>query len=661
MRGMRQTGALAAIFCIAACLAACDGTATGPGGMDLAGMLPTSDMATVPATIPIKHVVIIVKENHTFDNYFGSFPGAEGISTCQLKDGTTFTCPHAPDRTPRDMCHEHSCALTDYNGGAMNGWEDVSGSDSGGDHLAWAQYGEGDIPNYWQYARHFTLGDHFFAGQLGPSFPGHMFTVAAQAGWASGNPNTQITHPYWGCDQDSSTLVDVEDATTCTTKQVFPCFKIPSLPDVLPSQSWKFYGTNFYIFPEVWSMFDAVDSYCTEEKYAEVDTKKLKTEDVKEVVDLCFQCKLCYPNCPYTPPHEFAIDFPRLLLRWKAQRVRREGVPLRARAMRDPAAIGRAASLVPQVANAALRNRANRLLMEKTIGVHRDKLMPTYTRDTFPRWWERHRPMLEPAEPLKEGIAEPTPMKVALFSTCLIDFNDPEVGRAAVAVLEHNGVEVVRPPEQVCCGMPFLDGGDLDGATALIQRNVTAFTPFVDQGYAIVVPSPSCSLMVREEFPQLLATAAAQRIAGAAHDLDAYLYRIGREGRLKRDFRRRFGRIQYHVPCHIRVQNVGIRGRDLLKLVADQVDAVQECSGHDGTWSMQREHFRDSLRWGEKAFAGMRATGDESCAIACTDCRLAALHIEQGAGRKTVHPIVALAHAYGFDIGTGLESKPVTA
>ena len=387
----------------------------------------------------------------------------------------------------------------------------------------------------------------------------------------------------------------------------------------------------------------------------------LSATEIDQVVDLCFQCKLCYPNCPYTPPHEFAIDFPRLLLRWKAQRVRRDGVPLRARAMRDPAAIGRAASLVPQVANAALRNRANRLLMEKTIGVHRDKLMPTYTRDTFPRWWERHRPMLEPAEPLKEGIAEPTPMKVALFSTCLIDFNDPEVGRAAVAVLEHNGVEVVRPPEQVCCGMPFLDGGDLDGATALIQRNVTAFTPFVDQGYAIVVPSPSCSLMVREEFPQLLATAAAQRIAGAAHDLDAYLYRIGREGRLKRDFRRRFGRIQYHVPCHIRVQNVGIRGRDLLKLVADQVDAVQECSGHDGTWSMQREHFRDSLRWGEKAFAGMRATGDESCAIACTDCRLAALHIEQGAGRKTVHPIVALAHAYGFDIGTGLESKPVTA
>jgi Fe-S oxidoreductase len=165
--------------------------------------------------------------------------------------------------------------------------------------------------------------------------------------------------------------------------------------------------------------------------------------------------------------------------------------------------------------------------------------------------------------------------------------------------------------------------------------------------------------MVREEFPQLVATPAATAMAQHAHDLDEYVYRVAREGRLKRDFKRRFGRVQYHVPCHIRVQNIGIRGRDLLKLVADQVDAVQECSGHDGSWSMQKENFADSLRWGKKAFDGMRLEAGEPCALACTDCRLAALHIEQGAGRKTVHPIVALAHAYGFDVGCELESKPV--
>jgi len=192
-----------------------------------------------------------------------------------------------------------------------------------------------------------------------------------------------------------------------------------------------------------------------------------------------------------------------------------------------------------------------------------------------------------------------------------------------------------------------------------IRANVDALAPYVEQGYAIVIPSPSCSLMVREEFPQIVAGARTDSVAARAHDLDEYLYRIAREGRLKRDFKRRFGNVRYHVPCHIRVQNIGIRGRDLLGLIADCVDTVQECSGHDGTWSMQTEHFTDSLRWGQKAFNGMRTDAGEPCALACTDCRLAALHIEQGASRRTVHPVVALAHAYGFDSGVELESRAV--
>lgn len=387
----------------------------------------------------------------------------------------------------------------------------------------------------------------------------------------------------------------------------------------------------------------------------------LTPEQIDQVVDLCFQCKLCYPNCPYTPPHELAVDFPRLLLRWKAHRVRRDGVPLRTRLMRDTATIGRLGSLAPAVTNWAMRNRGNRIAMEHTLGIHRDKLMPTYHRETFPQWWRRHTPSVAAPLPLKEGVTAPTPLKVALFSTCLVDFNDPEVGRAAVAVLEHNGVEVVWPDRQVCCGMPFLDGGDVEGAAALVRRNVDVLAQWVERGYAVAVPSPSCSLMMREEFPQLLATPPAARLAARAHDLNEYLYRIAREGRLKRDFRRRFASVQYHVPCHVRVQNIGIRGRDLLKLVADDVQTVQECSGHDGTWSMQREHFRDSLRWGEKAFSGMRVQSGEGCAIACTDCRLAALHIEQGATRTTVHPVVALAHAYGMPIGTALPSRPVAS
>jgi phospholipase C len=201
---------------------------------------------------------VVVKENHTFDNYFGSFPGAEGNATCAMPNGAG-PCPHAPDRTPRDLCHEHSCAITAWDGGKMDGWPNVPTSSNNNDNLAWAQYQESDIPNYWAYAKQFTLADHFFADVLGPSFPGHLMVLAAQAGWAVGNPNIDLYWPYWGCDQSFYSHVDVLHNGGATIDSVFPCFDFKTVPDILPrGTSWKFYGTNFYVFPEIWSMFDAV-------------------------------------------------------------------------------------------------------------------------------------------------------------------------------------------------------------------------------------------------------------------------------------------------------------------------------------------------------------------------------------------------------------------
>ena len=250
---------------------------------------------------PIDHVVVIVKENHTFDNYFGSFPGAEGTTMCQLK-GSTIPCPHAPDKTPRDLCHEHSCALTDWNGGQMNGWEDVSGSNSNNDYLAWAQYQESDIPNYWTYAKTFTLADHFFADVLGPSFPGHTFVLAAQAGWADGNPPTNVTHPYWGCDEAMTDTVPVLQGGGCTETNVFPCFKIPSLPDVLPTGiTWKFYGTNFYVLPEIWSMFDAINTIRNGQGWSNVVNASEFTTDVQNGT---------LPNVTWLVDQDFADEHP---------------------------------------------------------------------------------------------------------------------------------------------------------------------------------------------------------------------------------------------------------------------------------------------------------------------------------------------------------------
>jgi phospholipase C len=235
--------------------------------------------SAAPAANPIKHVVVVVKENHTFDNYFGSYPGANGTldssgnNLCPTAAGGTGPCQEASDAVSHDLCHEHSCALADWNGGGMNGWNKAGGSDTG-DGLAYKQYYERDIPNYWAYASRFTLADNFYANVLGPSFPGHLFTVAAQAGWAYGNPPTDLPlkiqwwpfhvygpHPFWGCDEWPGDTVGIL-AGGKTAQQVSPCFGIPSVPDVLPAGvDWKFYGTNFDgLFSEIWSPFDAVSA-----------------------------------------------------------------------------------------------------------------------------------------------------------------------------------------------------------------------------------------------------------------------------------------------------------------------------------------------------------------------------------------------------------------
>src|SRR5262249_50204139 len=207
-------------------------------------------------TFPIDHVVVIVKENHTFDNYFGSFPGAEGTSVAHTSTGDV-PVGRPPLILLRDLCHSHACALADWHGGRMDGWNEGDPKNAN-DRLAYAQYREADIPNYWQYARHYVLADHFFSSMLVPSFPGHSFFLAAQAGWALGNPSQLIP---WGCDDLPGTTVDVLADGTCRVESVFPCFDYPTVPDLLPpGVTWKFYGSKEPpLVGEVWSRVDAVD------------------------------------------------------------------------------------------------------------------------------------------------------------------------------------------------------------------------------------------------------------------------------------------------------------------------------------------------------------------------------------------------------------------
>ena len=367
-----------------------------------------------------------------------------------------------------------------------------------------------------------------------------------------------------------------------------------------------------------------------------------------EVVDQCFQCKLCYTNCPYTDAegHAFKLDFPRLMLRANAVRRRERGIPLRERLLADPDRLGRLGTLVPGLANWANRFRPNRILMEKMAGIHRDKLLPRFERPTFQAWLSRRTGGGE------QGAEGKHP--VVLFSTCFVNWNRPAVGKAAFEVLVHNECSV-SCPDVNCCGMPALDGGDVEFARKQAKRNVDLLLPYVERGAKIAVINPTCSLMMRQEYPELLRGAdggrrdeATRKVAEAVRDVSEFLNELRQAGRFKEDFRSTpAGAVAYHAPCHLRMQNVGFRGRDLMRRIPGvEPRTVAECCGHDGTWAMKREHFDQSLQNGRKAFDGMSEAGAE---VWATDCPLAAIQFEQACGRKALHPVEILARAYRED------------
>ncbi len=370
------------------------------------------------------------------------------------------------------------------------------------------------------------------------------------------------------------------------------------------------------------------------------EVERLAPRDLEQFSDLCFECKLCIPHCPYYPPHRWDVDIPRLVLRDRASRVQNEGKPaFRERILASVDAMGRVATFAAPVVNALNESRLARVLMEKTLGVHRDRLLPAWAGETFLRWWERRGGATEPT------AAAPVHDRVALFVTCAVNANTPEVARAAVAVLEKNGCEVVVPAQR-CCGMPFLESGDLESAKECRRDNVATLLPFVRAGYTIVSPGPTCSLTLKKEYPVIGPEEEAKEVAGKTLDLCEYLMRRHAAGRLATDFQRSPGKIVYHVPCHLKVQDIGFKSRDLLQLIpGSEVVTVEKCTGHDGTWSMKTEYFPISMKFGRPVFDAVARENPDRVA---TDCALAGVQIRQGTGKTPKHPIQIVAEAYGL-------------
>jgi glycerol-3-phosphate dehydrogenase subunit C len=365
------------------------------------------------------------------------------------------------------------------------------------------------------------------------------------------------------------------------------------------------------------------------------DIAKITSADYRKIVDLCWQCKLCFNHCPYTPPHKWNIDFPRLMLRAKAARAKAEGVSFQDRALGDVDLVGTIGSATAPFSNWANSFPPHRALMEKALGIESSRRLPTFHRRTFASWMTARgtRPATEKTS-------------VTLFYSCSVNYNEPQVGRDAVSVLEKNDC-AVKCPEQVCCGMPFLDGGDIENARKNARKNVQSLRAAAERGEKIVVPQPTCSYVLKNEYPLLVPGEASAKVAAATMDLFEYLATRKAEGTLNTAWAGKSpGRVSYQMPCHLRAQNMGFKTRDVLNSIpGTSVTVIEKCTAMDGTWGMKKENFKVSMQFAKKAADEMSAAKPD---VFSTDCSLSALQIEEASGRKPVHPIALVREAYGI-------------
>ncbi|HYX64891.1 MAG TPA: heterodisulfide reductase-related iron-sulfur binding cluster [Burkholderiales bacterium] len=397
------------------------------------------------------------------------------------------------------------------------------------------------------------------------------------------------------------------------------------------------------------TLFDLVDNSST----MEVDG--IAKSDYAKVVDQCYLCDLCYmTKCPYVPPHPWNVDFPHLMVRAKAIKFEKGSewkMRFRDRLLSSTDAMGKLAAIpvVAQTVNAVNRNGLARKAMQGVLGVHKDRELPPFAPRKFRSSAEKERSF-----PVREG--KNTPGKVALFATCYANYNEPQLGHDLVALLEHNEIAWTLVEREVCCGMPKFELGDLKGVDALKQKNLPVLARYAREGYAILAPVPSCALMFKQEIPLMYPQDAdAAAVRDAMFDPFEYLVLRKKDGLLKTDFKAKLGKVSYHIPCHSRVQNMGQKTREALEMVpGTEVNVVERCSGHDGTWGVKEEYFDNSMKIGRPVFRQMtQELPDGASYYVSSDCPIAARHIMQGMGEEAgkavkAHPLTLLRKAYGL-------------
>jgi glycerol-3-phosphate dehydrogenase subunit C len=393
-------------------------------------------------------------------------------------------------------------------------------------------------------------------------------------------------------------------------------------------------------------LFDMVD------EAGDAEVHGIKTADLGKVVDACTLCDMCFlTKCPYVPPHEFNIDFPHLMLRYRAaERKKHGGTPFYEKQLTETDRNGKLASLAPAVANWASDrdNGLTRPLLEKVAGVARDVELPKFHGKTFTTRAKESLPVVNAEAPAFGR-------KAAIFATCFANYNNPHIGESALKVLAKNGVEteVVYPG---CCGMPQLELGDIARVAEKAKAIALAFKPYIDAGTDIIALVPSCALMMKFEWPLILPNDPdVKALSQATYDISEYIVDIADKEGIAPGMSPVTGGVALHLACHARAQNMGAMGAEMLRIIPEtDVSVIERCSGHGGSWGIKKGNFEIATKFARQT---VKRTAEAGKAFIASECPLAGKHIAQGFEKldgasheapRAFHPIELLAQAYGL-------------
>jgi Fe-S oxidoreductase len=395
------------------------------------------------------------------------------------------------------------------------------------------------------------------------------------------------------------------------------------------------------------TLFDLVDAT------SDGEVEGVDKKDYWKVVDQCYLCDLCYmTKCPYVPPHSFNLDFPHTMLRAKAIKFQKGEVGLGEKLLASTDVHGQFAGIpiVVQTINAVNKTAVARSAMESVLGVDKDAWLPALATRKF-----RSAAPVAKTTAVTDGAK--TPGKVAIFATCYINYNEPGIGLDLLKILDHNEVPYVLVEKEKCCGMPKLELGDLDSVNSSKEANIPVLARYAKEGYAILAAVPSCALMFKQEIPLMYPDDAdVQLVKEHLWDPFEYFMQRKRDGLLKIDFPVALGKVSYQIPCHGRVQNIGKKTEEMLKMVpGTSVHTHERCSGHAGTFGVKKATHQQAMKIGKPLFKAMANHKDGGAPdVLSSDCPLGGHHIAQGFDVNQLgevpqkHPLTLIREAYGL-------------